>query len=58
MKTLTKILGVIAIAGVLTGILGYGLKNSTTFTVGASELAIGGIGYVIAKSKENENSLY
>jgi hypothetical protein len=58
MKTLTKILGVLAIAGALTGFLGYNFKNNIAFGAGAIGLAAGGIGYVIAKSKENENSLY
>lgn len=57
MKTLTKILGVVAIAGVLTGILGYNCKNNLAFVVGAGATAIGGVGYALVKSKENEDKL-
>lgn len=57
MKKLTKILGVVAIAGALTGILGYNWKNNTTFAIGATGLAVGGVGYILAKSKENDDEL-
>jgi len=58
MKTLTKILGVVAIAGALTGVTGYMNKNNIVFTVGAGGLIAGGVGYILAKSKENEQDTY
>jgi len=57
MKTLTKILGVITIAGALAGIAGYANKNQAVFAVGAAGLTIGGVGYILAKSKEYEDEL-
>jgi hypothetical protein len=57
MKKLTKILGMVAIAGALTGAVGYVNKSNVVFTVGASELIAGGVGYILAKSKENEDNL-
>jgi hypothetical protein len=57
MKTLTKILGIIAIAGALAGITGYSLKKPIVFAAGATGLAVGGIGYALARSKEHEDSL-
>jgi hypothetical protein len=58
MKTLTKILGVVAIAGALTSLSGYANKNQTLFVIGASGLTLGGVGYILAKSKEYENTLH
>jgi hypothetical protein len=58
MKTLTKILGVIAITGALAGFAGYVNKNETIFAHGAIGLTVGGVGYILAKSKENEQDTY
>lgn len=55
MKTLTKILGVVAIAGALAGFAGYVNKNETIFAAGATGLTVGGVGYILAKSKEYED---
>lgn len=54
MKILTKILGVIAIAGALTSLSGYAYKNKTVFAIGASGLTLGVIGYALAKEHEEE----
>jgi hypothetical protein len=57
MKTLTKILGVVAIAGVLVGAAGYVNKNNVVFAVGTGGLLAGGVGYVLSKNREDEDNL-
>jgi hypothetical protein len=57
MKTLTKILGTLAIVGALTAASGLYQKNNLLFTAGTSGLVIGGVGYVLAKSKEDDDKL-
>jgi hypothetical protein len=57
MKTLTKILGIVAIGGALAGFSGYMTNKPIPFAIGVSGLAVGGIGYVFARSKEIEDEL-
>ena len=55
MKTLTKILGTLAIAGMLTVGAGFAHKNKEAFAVGTGAFLVGGVGYILAKSKEYED---
>ncbi|MCX6749829.1 MAG: hypothetical protein NTZ83_00045 [Candidatus Pacearchaeota archaeon] len=57
MKTLTKILGTLAIAGMLTVGAGFAHKNKEAFAVGTGAFLLGGVGYVLVKSKEYEDKL-
>lgn len=56
MKTLTRILGVITIAGALSGLLGYATKNEPALALGVTGFTLGGVGYIIAKSNENDKN--
>lgn len=58
MSTLTKILGTLAITGLLTVGAGLMQKNKIVYTVGVSAFLVGGVGYALAKENKKDKSLY
>ena len=61
MKNLTKILGALAIAGLVTVGAGFAHKSKEAFAAGTGAFLAGGIGYILAKehrSNKSYNSYY
>jgi hypothetical protein len=58
MKNLTKILGTLAIAGLVTVGAGFAHKSKVTYAAGAGAFLVGGVGYALVKENKRNKLNY